>query len=202
MDGCLNSLNDPVVFIPTAALLALVLMVLTQLHAGGRANNVNLVCGRAWIYLALLSALIAVAFFVHDNTSACAKGFLILSFFMTGIEIFILFLLNIARFRSRFEHSSGEEPPVESLLGECGWSRFCGLIWLAMLAGLLLISLSLVGIWFCRFLQDTVVCWSVPCSWQFIIGLVLVSSAVLAVIVIVCCRVWWECIWPKLKDRR
>ena len=185
MGTCLNLLGEANVFIPTAALLALVLLVWVQLHVhGGGERDVNWFCGVAWAYLAILFALIAVAIFVHGNTSACAKGFLVLAFFMTVTNIVIVFVLKFARFRSRFEHFSSkkphmksckescEKPPVESLLGECGWSRLCGLIWLATLAGLLLISFSLVGVW---------------CRCCLCIGIGLVFLVFIKVLIIVIC---------------
>ena len=188
--SCLNLLERPDVFIPTAALLALVLLVWVELHVlgGGERNarvhvncgrggrnfnvhvhdgregrNINWFCGVAWAYLGILSALTAVALFINNPTSACAKGFLILSFFMTGINIFILFLRNIAPLLWR---GFSREPFRESLLGEFGRSRLCGLLWLATLFGLVLISFSpsLLGVRFCWFLQ-------------FIMGLKLVKAA-------------------------
>jgi hypothetical protein len=213
--NCLNLLDKAEVFIPTAALLALVLLVWTQLQVWGqeregerqeregerqeregerRERNFNPICGRAWAYLAILFALTAVALFIC-NISAYDKGFLVLAFLMTVVIILITFGLIIADFVWDLYRGG-----TVGLLGRFGQSRFCGLIWLSFFIGLLLFSFALVGVWFCRFLQDTVVCWSVPCSWQFIIGLVLVSLAILTVIVIVCRRVWRECIWPKLKD--
>ncbi len=184
MIPCLNSLEKDIVFIPIAALLALVLLVWVQLHVrGGREErNVNWYCGVAWAYLAILFALFAVALFVLDNASACAKGFLILAFFMTGMNIFVLFVLNIFQLRIFSGGECPENPPVTSFVGGCSCRKSFSLIWLATLAGLILISFSLVG---------------VCCRCCLCVGIALVAAAVLTVVVIVCCRVWRECIWPK-----
>jgi hypothetical protein len=167
MDACLNLLNRPEVFIPTAALLALVLLVWVQLHIHGKGpRSVNWICGVAWAYLAILSALTAVALFIHNPTSTCAKGFLILAFFMTGINIITLFVLNVADLLWGLSRM-----PNKSLFGESAKSKCWGLAWLATFFGLLLVSLSLVDI--------------CPCLWT---GIALVLSAVLAIFVIV----WWQ----------
>jgi hypothetical protein len=139
--NCFNLLGQPEVFIPTAALLALVLLVWVQLHVHGKEKeeerDVNWFCGVAWAYLAILSALTAVALFICE-ISTCARGFLILAFFMTGINIIIVFVLNIANIaRLRFEDFPSKKPPAKSLLGECGKNKLCGLFWLATLAGLI-----------------------------------------------------------------
>ena len=182
MDGCLNSLEKDVVFIPIAALLALVLLVWVQLHVHGKVpGSVNWVCGVSWAYLAILFALIAVALFICNPTSTCAKGFLILAFFMTGMNVAFLFGQNIVRlFGDLSEESFGQ-----SLFGECGRSKWWILFWAFLLIGLGFVSFYVVGLLGCCFL------------WA---GMALVSSAVLTAIVVIGCRIWREYIWPKLKD--
>jgi len=142
MGTCLNLLGETFVFIPTVALLALVLLNWLQFHLRGReeGRNVNWVCGVSWAFLALLFALTAVALFICEM-STCAKGFLILAFFMTGINIAFIFGQNIVRlFGDLSEESFGQ-----SLFGECGKSKWWILFWVFLLIGLGFISFSLVN---------------------------------------------------------
>ena len=141
MNACLDGLENPTVFVSTAALIVIVLLVWAQLQAGGRTNdrnkrdrNVNYVCGFAWTYLAILFALIAVAIFVYDKTCPWGKGFLILSFLMTCINIFISLAQSIARIFKPSGECLGEKSSREKI-----WS----VGWLAGLVGLALISFSL-----------------------------------------------------------
>ncbi len=171
MGTCLNVLNDPEHFLLAATLIALVLLVRTQLYASGRGRrqdeNINGVMGLVWIYSALFFALVAVALLFFKVN--CAKGFLILSFLMTLGDILIsLLLIAVKTFKGL---SLGE-----SLTGVCINEPFRKklpwiLFWVFLLAGLVFISFSpsLLGVRFC---------WSLLWSWQFIIGVVLVLAAV------------------------
>jgi hypothetical protein len=180
MGSCLNVLNEPEHFLLAATLIALVLLVWAQLGApkdkGVLDRDMNLWFGILWTYAALFVVLIALALFIYNNTCDCAKGFLILSFLMTIANILMVLGLNFIKIV--FHKPSGE-----SLTGVCIssglWAKGWILFWLFLLAGLVFISFSLVGVWFCRFLQITIVCWSLQLSWQFILGLVLVGMALL-----------------------
>jgi hypothetical protein len=89
MGNCLNFLAEPSVFITTATLLVIVLLVWAQLYARGEARkqerNVNWIIGLAWTYGAMLFALTAVAALPFNVN--LAKGFLVLSFLMTVFSI-------------------------------------------------------------------------------------------------------------------
>jgi hypothetical protein len=92
--SCLNSLNNPVVFIPTAALIVLVLLVWVSFRPGAKDSepNINFTLSNIWTYVAILFALVATAIFIFTNTCSWAKFFLILSFLMTLLNIFIWFV--------------------------------------------------------------------------------------------------------------
>ena len=145
MGNCLNILNEPTVFVSTAALIVIVLLVWAQLQAGGRtsdqdkrAGNINWVCGFAWTYLAILFALIAVAIFVYDKTCQLSKGFLMLAFLMTCINISISLALSIADIF---------KPSGECLEGKSSRKKIWSVGWLAGLVGLGFISFPLAYCW-------------------------------------------------------
>jgi hypothetical protein len=172
MDACLNLLGQPVVFIPIAALLALILLVWAQLHMrGGGKRSVNWTCGVTWAFLALLSALIAVAIFVPSNTSDCAKGFLMLAFFMAVVNVVIIVVLEIA---DLFWDLSSR--PNHSLLAESAGNQCWAFVWLALLFGLGFISFSVAN-------ELTCLLWNL----LFWIGVVLVFLVFLNVFIVVLC---------------
>jgi hypothetical protein len=202
MNRCLNLLEKPEVFLPAAALLALVLLVWAQLSVPRERKDLdrdfNLVCGFVWTYLAILFALVAVAIFINDKTNDYAKGFLILSFFMAVTNLligivttFIKLLLNIKRGRNM----SGS---LTKLRGQCVKIFWLVIFWCFLLIGLGFISFSpsLLRVRFC---------W----SWQFILGLSLVGVALLYALVGIfhgwrrlCARLRqvWRKVWGKWKE--
>jgi len=173
--GCLNLLNRPEVFIPTAALIVLVLLVWAQLYASGRASNqpknFNWIAGLVWTYLAMLFALVAVALFVIGGGAAsCARGFLVLSFLVTIFNILIAIGLNIIKivFKKPLDEPLTRAPINSGLWGE-GWLLYWGFLLIGL--GFISFSPSLLGVRFC---------W----SWLFIIGLVLIGAAVVVGVVL------------------
>jgi len=187
--GCLNLLGEPEVFIPAATLLALVLLVWAQLYASGgsETKNVHWVMGLFWTYLAMFFALAAVAaLFFRDNW---AKGFLILSFFMTVVNILVALL------------KSGSLifiPSGKSLVGRSAENKYWVLAWLALLFGLGFISFSVAD----KF-GGLSSCW-------FRLGVVLAGATILFVVWMIlknfccCIRLRWEfrSHWCKNKKKK
>lgn len=142
----LNVLDNQQGFLLVATLIVIVLLVRAQLYARGEARkqdkDVNGVMGFVWIYLAILFALAAVAA-LFFNVTACAKGFLILSFLMTVVSILAALLKR---------GSLIFIPRWKSLVGESTERKWWVLVWLALLIGLGFISFHLAGCLGCCFL--------------------------------------------------
>jgi hypothetical protein len=186
MGICLNVLESPEVFLLAATLLALVLLVWAQLYASGQASkqpkNVHWVMGLFWTYLAMFFALAAVAA-LSLNANVCAKGFLVLSFLMTAVNILLALLLSFTLIW---------RPPEESLVGKSAQNKCWVFAWLALLFGLALISFSVVGK-----LGGLSSCW-------FRLGVVLAGVTILFVVGMIlknfcccirrcCTSLRWEC---------
>lgn len=147
MDNCLNFLAEPDVFITTATLLVIVLLVRVQLYSSGKAReqdkNVNWIIGLAWTYGAMLSALIAVVLFFASDIN-WAKGFLALSFLMTVASILMAVFRTLMLI---FVPEGSIVDTGDTCCEKIKWS----VCWALLLSGLVIISFDVVfsRIFFC-----------------------------------------------------
>ncbi len=102
MAFCMNVLKDPVIFLPSTALIAIILLVWAQLSAGGKERkSFTLYLGFAWIHWAIFFSLLAFGLHVFKSYEY-AIGFLGLAFLMAIAHVLfsaLRILLPLKRYR-------------------------------------------------------------------------------------------------------
>jgi len=143
---CLNILRESVIFLPSTALIVIILLVWAQLQAGtprfsgnklaeDKRYTFTLLLGSAFIYVAILSALVAFALHVFRRED-CAIGFFGLAFLIAVSHIFIAIV------RTFIMIKNPKYKGVEAEPGSCKRKK----LWIATsigVAGLGILSFSL-----------------------------------------------------------
>ena len=183
MDACLNVLYDPKIFLPSAALIIVVLALWAQLSARGQnGGSFTLYLGFVWIYLAIFFALLAFGLHVLEF-KRCAVGFFGLSFLMTIVHVLFstlrkLLILIMHPPRRRFV----QETALSVGTNYQKWLLFWAMV--GAVAGLALVSFWAVGICGC-------------CGFWVGVGLVLLASLIVLIMILkdfrCCVKLRWEC---------
>ena len=164
MDTCMNVLYRSDIFLPSTALIVVILLVWAQLQASGARVGSNkadedkftLHLGSAWIYLAILFALVAFALVAVQELYKCAIGFLGLSFLMMAASVGLAFVRTLLKL---IFNLPGDESLYNLLFNE-GKGRGK---WL-QISAMLIAVLGALGLSFVSFSVAGVL--GSPCSWS------------------------------------